>query len=1098
MGKYSEKYAEQLKNKLPYEKEPNRDENVQGYVEWQREKRRQDRVKDHYRETLFSVRPSTENVMESYFQVNKGTYEEEYKKWMEAIKKFPEEKSGEQSEFGEALARYVKNFRKDLAESSKEVKIVFDIDTPGSIDLCRQYLKEGKISEQELKDAVTYHFLLLGMNPTTTRVSFVEKLEVNFNDEQKKQLDEKLDKYVDIMDRPEEEQILHPFRDSKEYQDLKDEKKIPEELKKDPEKLKKYIKALDYAAENLVLPEQSFQTELAERETTDINRAEVGISNKLKNDNKETFRNGRYNNLFTSKKLMNNEVYIVPPERAKDYKELREDHLQISDKTKDGIKRILQKMEEYHFLDYKHDKMGEEGSKEYAFHKLVEKRRDLEKALESKDPDKIIEAAEAYEQATNEMKELFAIAKECFNQDPIHHPGNMDSIRTDYIPVTFTKDTATTAQVNVLFGLCFSLKQQNITIDQYLEESASKLTSEALKNAEKGSFIDVSKNLSFEDAVDLMFDSGKFAKAGGLYFANSATVAASRSLGGTTSLEADQKLLGGNLILADLYRDMVEHSMQTETSKFSYFKNTRLSEKDRIDRNQTLENVILANDKDRNLNAMLVGIPETDIAGGVIGPEFNAEEYVRKNYIEIKDVRKRASIMLDKIQNSPRIAQYVKPDDVLEAVSTAYYKVLIQRSVSWNTEDYKQFLEEFESLPNRLSKDASPEMRQRMEGLVEKHRKELGNLEPSGSLSLLDSQLQEADKGVINGSNEYKDAWDALKEVRELYNQMLEIQNNGGALKEYDGRQESIDKLRAKMEEADALIEKYFERKTGQREMGENKKAPDKLDAKSQKRIKMMQNARLSLKGISKSVDDKQLTLDTDRMQYTKGSLINVDIHSISENEQKYKEAAEKFNDAKAQGMDRYSANAALAAFQKLNQMKSGTLTDKIPEKDMPIVHKCMAQLILDEMMKDPVQGAKLRTKSPKNLDSYNKELDSLVKSEAFKNVAPKKMVKSELREFLVEPKHVKELLDKFNTERIRIETRDLKAQQKKELNALQNKAVNSGAQRDRANAVTGKNPAVHTRPRSNTVNGKPQPKAQGDQPEGPNAGRAMNGPKGF
>ena len=81
-------------------------------------------------------------------------------------------------------------------------------------------------------------------------------------------------------------------------------------------------------------------------------------------------------------------------------------------------------------------------------------------------------------------------------------------------------------------------------------------------------------------------------------------------------------------------------------------------------------------------------------------------------------------------------------------------------------------------------------MRQRMEGLVEKHRKELGNLEPSGSLSLLDSQLQEADKGVINGSNEYKDAWDALKEVRELYNQMLEIQNNGGALKEYDGRQD--------------------------------------------------------------------------------------------------------------------------------------------------------------------------------------------------------------------------------------------------------------------------------------------------------------------
>ena len=112
MGKYSEKYAEQLKNKLPYEKEPNRDENVQGFVDWQRERRRQDRVKDHYRETLFSVRPSTENVMESYFQVNKGTYEEEYKKWMEAIKKFPEEKSGEQSEFGEALARYVKNFRK--------------------------------------------------------------------------------------------------------------------------------------------------------------------------------------------------------------------------------------------------------------------------------------------------------------------------------------------------------------------------------------------------------------------------------------------------------------------------------------------------------------------------------------------------------------------------------------------------------------------------------------------------------------------------------------------------------------------------------------------------------------------------------------------------------------------------------------------------------------------------------------------------------------------------------------------------------------------------------------------------------------------------
>ena len=989
---------------------------------------------------------------------------------------------------------YIKAERPELFnELDDKLKATVNSDQEVPDEVVDYLVKENKLSQKELDDVMAGTIVdRIGKHGTTEEIAdMLDKVEGQLTPEQSERIAKEFETYEDILDQPVDAQIVHPYKEKCDAL-----KKDASEAVKDPEKLKAYEEALDYAAEHLVLPSEDYHDEMFSRESTDYAPLLTPITEKAYEENKDTFRDGKYKNFYSEKKLPIGGNYHICEDPVI-YESFRKEKVEFSEKTKEGMRKILAKMEEMKLTEYEYNPSGEDKDKVYSFNKLVAEQRALKDAIESKNPDKIIEASANFKKTWEDYEELYKIAKETLSDNPYLYPGNMDSIRSDYIPITFTQDLATAAKLNALFITYHTLKSQKAKMDSYIENPAGKAVQSAIDKMGKGSFEELSKNIKdYDEMLDLVFDMGKYRKVSDLYLSNVGAYGLARNMGAPNLLEGDPKKQGENFVYSETMEQIIGYVVENEQSKFDFLKHSPQNAEEREIKKDFYQKLIAANDVNRNLNAMLGDFPETDMLGGKLGDAMKLDTILEdQNHLNnnLGEMMDRAQAMIKKAGESRYHRGEVEL--ITEAAYELYAKALSKHAFyRSNTSarkypDYVRMLEEFEKGSSALPANASPELRARIDEIVEQRDWERSQEDPLNVMEEIEGGIERATKNVYNGSREYNEAAKAIQAYREAYITFLGMDKGANN----QDQMAAIDKLIEKKAEAEAAIDRYFERKTRQHEMGPDKKKQNELDPKSQKRIHMMQRAKSALKGYEQLLSDRRIELEERERDVQKEKSYRADNQRINDNYAAYEK---EFKEANTD-MDRYAAKGAMDAQKALATMAKGKLDEPLSPKDMDGALMGMAAMMLHEKMQTPA-GDILRDKVPKNMYTYKNELEKIVKSEAFQNVAPKSMVKSELREFLTERKHVRDFLEKFNNELIRIETRDLKAQQKKELNALQNKAVNSGTQRGRANAVTGKNPEVQTRPRSNTVNGKPQPKAQGDQPEGPNAGRAMNGPKGF
>ena len=235
---------------------------------------------------------------------------------------------------------------------TKKQKAKLNNDPKFAIQYIEQLIKSGKIT-QEFFEEKKVDFMLIKTARYENRLPFVKNLEGEMTEEQKNTLNEYLDAYAPTNDLPFEEQVTHPFHDR------------VEELKAAADKNdKEYIEALEYADKHITLVKDDVKAE-KEAYESNITAIEARRMAKLHQDNLPTYQDGKFNDLYNITSIGTKNFQTVRPERTNDYNDLINGKLVISDKTKEGMKRMLHKMEEMKLADAAYDKTGEDGDKIY-------------------------------------------------------------------------------------------------------------------------------------------------------------------------------------------------------------------------------------------------------------------------------------------------------------------------------------------------------------------------------------------------------------------------------------------------------------------------------------------------------------------------------------------------------------------------------------------------------------------------------------------------------------------------------------------------------------------------------------------------------------
>ena len=254
-----------------------------------------------------------------------------------------------------------------------------------AIEIAKRLVQEGKLSDREYERIFVSMAIqnYLGVsNEALINQPLVNALSDTLTPEQAKAAKEALDAWKNPMEYPPEEQVTYPR--AQQVEQLKNA--IPEAIKQDPEKLKQYQDALDYAAKHLTLVKVEVQ-DATFIHGKNVGSVESGYTKQIANTKATLYQNGKYHDLFLEKGARGNQISVVKQEKRQAYQELFQDKIHLSEQTKNGMKRMIAKMEEMKLLDYGYDPKGEEADKVYGLNKLQAHKLALEAALDAGDPD---------------------------------------------------------------------------------------------------------------------------------------------------------------------------------------------------------------------------------------------------------------------------------------------------------------------------------------------------------------------------------------------------------------------------------------------------------------------------------------------------------------------------------------------------------------------------------------------------------------------------------------------------------------------------------------------------------------------------------------
>ena len=545
-------------------------------------------------------------------------------------------------------------------------------------------------------------------------VDFAQALEIRMTPEQKKAVSDAMNAYRDPVDMPAEEKVDHIYQNR--AAELK--ANIPADIAADNDLKAQYEHSLDFAAKHLTQVKEAVRADLLSVDK-DVQHMENAVDQNIKNVVCPQYENGKYDNLVVKDKA--NEIIRLAEGKDAVYDEVINEGIKLSDKTKEGYRLLFAKMDEMGMLAYPYAANGEDGSKAYCFAKLHTDRSTFTEAMDSGDPGKIISAQIIYEKSLRDYDEIFKIAKEHFNQEPGIFPGNMDSIRNKGVPFEFAGDMKTAAQVNAVFQTYIQCKTSGKNPEEYLEEylanPAGMLLKDAVNKLKPVSFQEVSKGLNLEDSFDLLSGVGAYELSADDVKYAVPEILFGRQINTANMLESDPGLNKRNQVVAYTTTNAVLNNaiMGDQMHKFKYFNRNDAPDGVRHMK-QTIKNLMLAKDEDRNLNAMFSGEPEKDLFGHKIGEGFDATAYIDRKPVDYEGIMDRTNRLINRsgmYGNYAGMLWFAKDNRVRQIAAELYLEVLTAHPEDADKPEYKKMQEELNKTYDAVADKASEETKER-------------------------------------------------------------------------------------------------------------------------------------------------------------------------------------------------------------------------------------------------------------------------------------------------------------------------------------------------------------------------------------------------
>ena len=728
MGELTERYLKYKEIDEEKKKRVEPDPATEGdkYIEFQRRDRREPDMLIHFRNDLREAPIPADKVIRAFA---KAAGEDRYQELLEKSRR----DTGVIYQIGE----YMRANKPDVIDSLPYIErlslSVFGERTSAVVD---KLIRQGVIPQADL-DSIIAKNLLSSFEELHGGVDsglFLDALEEEMGPEELGKLTAQLDSYKDTLEDDFRDPVGYPYRQR--CDNLKNN--MPKELEGDPGKQREYEEALEYTAQYITRTKDSVSSELGHLDK-DVSRVLVRREKHAMSVVKPVYEGGRYHDLFVSNPEATGTKHLMKG-REKELQTVLDEGVTISDRTREGLRLMLKKMEEMKLEDYDYNdsfaapngkvyNVMEQGTKIYGLNKLVAKQNELIAAINEipPSPDKIITAKKEHEKTAADMRELFDIAKKYFNQDPNIFPGNMDSWRHNDFPHEFTGDCHTMAQINGVFLAYENWKLNGVDLEEYLKTPTKATVDNMVSRLEPLSFKKRAEEAgSLEEILELMTASGKFLKADNDYEYTVAEQALMRPLKLPALLEGDPGLAERNELFCDItMHEFGDFLKNTEQAKFGYFlRGTgQLSAEEYGARLQTLQNLMLVGDAERKPSELMHGVPDTDMYGRVIKDPFNAERYMKKTPVDYAGIMERAGRIYNKMAAMEEVQTNVSTDDVLRATQQLYLRVLAAHPEDAQKEEYIRMQQEMTGLGSRLSDDAPEDTRLAMKKIDSGYKK---------------------------------------------------------------------------------------------------------------------------------------------------------------------------------------------------------------------------------------------------------------------------------------------------------------------------------------------------------------------------------------
>ena len=193
----------------------------------------------------------------------------------------------------------------------------------------------------------------------------------------------------------------------------------------------------------------------------------------------------------------------INPDMLDQYNAMRNMKVQLRDETKQSVKAIFEKFDEFGYDQ--HEFAPEEGTKVYGFHGIAYAYNDLTDKLSSNDPVEKMKVGDASERLIgeyNKSKELMQMISDA-GLDKGYYSSNLDIVRTQGLPIEFRKNIAGASALNGLYLIYHSLKQQNISYDDFLADPRAVLDRQTKAAIDK---LDPNKAVRGKSAGEALFE----------------------------------------------------------------------------------------------------------------------------------------------------------------------------------------------------------------------------------------------------------------------------------------------------------------------------------------------------------------------------------------------------------------------------------------------------------------------------------------------------------------------------------------------------------------------------------------------------------------